>query len=67
VGGRPGREALVELPRVRPLQRQPSSCPDAGRPGNGVTALVISDHVCENNRVARRPGGGRCASRGRAV
>ena len=32
-GGRPGREALVELPRVRLPQRQPRPCPDAGRPG----------------------------------
>ena len=31
-----------------------------------VTALVISDHVCENSQVARCPGGGRCVSRGRA-
>ena len=45
-GGRPGREALVELPRVRPPRRQPRPCPDAGRPGMpGARARNIRSRV----------------------
>ena len=51
-----GRHAAGRIPRWIPLL----TLPGCGPPGKcPVTALVISDHVCENNRVARRPGGDR--------
>src|SRR6266571_1102765 len=57
--GHKGPQAQVELPRVRPLRRHPT-LPGCGSPGKcRVTALVISDHVCENSPMARPPGGDR--------
>jgi uncharacterized glyoxalase superfamily protein PhnB len=52
--GRVGRHAAGRMPRWIPLLALPG-CGPAGK--CRATALVRSDHVCENSRVARRPGG----------
>jgi hypothetical protein len=63
-GPRPGTGAATSWHRAvtaRPGARQGVGSPAlvAYRRGPIETALLISDHVCENSRVARHPGNDR--------